>query len=96
MNGFGKDVDPYKWTHITLTFHQDSGICSYINGNRIACGNSNKATHVTTYSKNFQIGYHWTSGGRCHLYADDFAVWKSVLTEKDVKQIYDESKSETP
>lgn len=95
MSGFGKTVDPYKWTHITLTFHQDTGICAYINGKRIACGNDNSAASITTNTQRLQIGFNWYFGERCHLYADDLAVWRSVLTDKDVKQMYDQSKSET-
>ena len=92
LNDFGKNVDPFKWTHITLTFHKDHGICAYINGNHIACGNSNSASSIKASKMNFQIGYNWSSGRRCHLYADDFAVWRSVLTEKAVRQLYEETK----
>ena len=95
LSQFGKNVNPLKWNHIVVTFHPDIGICAYINGKRNACANSYWTKVLPVKNHLLRIGFHWDSGGRCLLYADDFAVWRSLLTEKDVRQLYEETKSGT-
>ena len=95
LSQFGKNMNPLKWNHIVVTFHPDTGLCAYINGKRAACANSYWTKVLPVKNNLLRIGFHWDSGGRCLLYADDFAVWRSLLTEKDVRQLYEETKSGT-
>eukprot|EP00112_Aurelia_sp_Birch-Aquarium-sp1_P013464 Seg2859.3 transcript_id=Seg2859.3/GoldUCD/mRNA.D3Y31 product="Potassium voltage-gated channel subfamily B member 1" protein_id=Seg2859.3/GoldUCD/D3Y31 len=46
LDQFEKNVNPLKWNHIVVTFHQDTGLCGYVNGNLAACGNQ-KWTKLT-------------------------------------------------
>ncbi len=96
LDQFEKNVNPLKWNHIVVTFRQDTGVCGHVNG-KLAARENYKWTKVLPVETNrLWIGFHWDSGGWCLLYyADDFAIWRSVLTDKDVRQLYEETKSGT-
>ncbi len=97
-------VSDGMWHHIAATFDRDGDMVFYIDGEIPKAGNynSNEAVQdisgrkgVSIDAENFVLG----ADGRfknsvSDVYLDELSVYKTVLTEEDVKQIYDSKQPE--
>ncbi len=91
---FAENVLAQHWTHFAITFHDDVGLCGYVNGVLDKCGGTSYSkTSSLTANGCFRLGYLSGPGVVSGVFLDDFAVWLSPLTESDVKEVYNHGKA---
>ncbi len=88
LESFGTNIRPENWNNFVFTYLGSLGLCAYINGDKVACDSAVYSTTATTTATRFKIGYKWDSAARTEMLVDDFAVWKTVLSENEIKQMY--------
>jgi len=97
-------VSDGMWHHIAATFDRDGDMVFYIDGEIPKAGNYNSNEAVQNISgragasidaKNFVLGADGNfKNSVSSVYLDELNVYKSVLTEEDVKQLYSSQQPE--
>ena len=86
---FGNTVNQTRWNQFTFTVDDSLRVCAYINGVREKCHDKSVYDVFSTgYNTAVRIGGDWYAGAEPAIYFDDFAIWRVILTEEEVLELY--------
>ena len=90
---FGKQINQIVWNQFTFTIDNSVQACAYINGVKEIC-ETKPSSNAYTIDSNVKVklGGGWLNGNEPAIYFDNFAIWRSILTDDEVMMLYNDSK----
>ena len=93
LHPFGSSVVRTRWNQFTFTVDDNIGVCAFINGVKNACQTTYQSISLALHpNKAVRIGGAWYANSEPDIYIDDLAIWKLLLTEDEIKSLYDHAK----
>lgn len=88
-------LTPKTWTHLTFTFTPNDRLVAYVNGIMHSQGALASGKNILYSSQNLRLG-RWGGGGRnWNGKMSDFRIYNRVLTQNEISDLYDTSKTST-
>ena len=91
IKGFGRAVIKTNWNQFTFTVDDNAGSCAFVNGVKDACQSTHVSVSLNDMKSSFRIG-GIPSTNEPGIYVDDLAVWQVLLTEDEIRNLYEQTK----
>ncbi|XP_065066479.1 uncharacterized protein LOC135692299 [Rhopilema esculentum] len=92
IEDFGGAVVKTNWNQFTFTVDDNAGSCAFVNGVKDACQSTHASVSLSDLQSSFKIGDSPSADIEPGIYVDDLAVWQVILTEDEVKNLYEQTK----
>ena len=88
---FGRNINQVLWNHFAFTVDNNARACAYINGVKEKC-NSKSVYDFYYVAQNTAVRFGGDgSADKPAMYFDDFAIWKTILTDGEILELYREN-----